>query len=185
MPRRSKPEERAYWIAWVFATSTTGILAGFLVGHCVILGRFFTWMAASGRQPLLGETYATFRQEQGVRAYLALLVLQTLATLLFLAAGLLRRRRVGIEAIPALASPLWYAVHFASGFAVIEPAVVGGLHAVPPDLTARFVSLNLPVHLFATGLMLVAFSVLLSIPLGRHGPALAHGQIAVSTGKIA
>jgi len=37
--------------------------------------------------------------------------------------------------------------------------VVGGLHAVPPDLAARFVSF------FATGLMVVAFAVLLSIPL--------------------
>jgi hypothetical protein len=82
-PRR---EERGYWVAWFFATSTTGLLAGFLVAHCLILGRFFTWMVASGWQPVLGETYAIFRQEQGVRGYLALLMLQTLATLGFLVA---------------------------------------------------------------------------------------------------
>jgi hypothetical protein len=154
-----------YWACWSFATLTTGLLAGFLLGHCLILGRFFSWMVASGRQPLISETYAVFRQEQGVQAYLALLVIQTLATVLFLIVALVKKRGVGIAAVAALASPLWYAVHFASGLAVVEPTVVGSLHPVPTELASRFVSLNLPVHLLATALMVAALSVLLTVPM--------------------
>ena len=154
-----------YWVCWFLATLTTGVLAGFLVGHCLILGRFFSWMVASGRQPLLSETYAVFREEQGVQGYVALLVLQTLATILFLVAALVKRSGVGIATVAALASPLWYAVHFGSGFALVERTVVGSLQPVPPTIGSRFVSLNLPVHLFAAVLIVAALSLLLTLPL--------------------
>jgi hypothetical protein len=85
--------------------------------------------------------------------------------MVFLLAALVKKRGVGIAAVAALASPLWYAVHLASGFGVVEPTVVGSVQAVPPELGARFVLLNLPMHLFATALVLAALSVLLTLPL--------------------
>ena len=39
---------RAYWILWFALTMLTGILAGFLLSHSIMLGRYFTWLIESG-----------------------------------------------------------------------------------------------------------------------------------------
>ena len=41
---------------WIFLCSTiilSGILAGFMISHSIMLGRFFTWYIESGNMELL------------------------------------------------------------------------------------------------------------------------------------
>ena len=50
--------------------------------------------------------------------------------------GAREAERRGIATVAALASPLWYAAHFGSGFAMVERTVVGSMPPVPPDVVA-------------------------------------------------
>jgi hypothetical protein len=68
--------QKLFWIFWCSTTMLTGILAGFLVSHSIMLGRFFQWFMESGNENLLHQTYTVFRaassphieEEIGVRS---------------------------------------------------------------------------------------------------------------------
>jgi hypothetical protein len=47
---------RIYWLTWALATGTTGIVAGFFLGHVLLLGRFVDWLLVSGRASVLANT---------------------------------------------------------------------------------------------------------------------------------
>jgi hypothetical protein len=52
---------KLFWIFWYSTTMLTGILAGFLLSHAIMLGRFFQWFMDSGNENLLHQTYTVFR----------------------------------------------------------------------------------------------------------------------------
>ena len=56
---------RLYWPGWAAATALTGIVAGFMLGHALILGRFVDWLLTAGT-PAQGLEYAAFRATAGL-----------------------------------------------------------------------------------------------------------------------
>ena len=47
-----------YWVLWFAITILTGILAGFLTSHSVMLGRYFTWLIESGNYQVFTDTFS-------------------------------------------------------------------------------------------------------------------------------
>ena len=56
--------ERLYWPSWFLAALLTGVVAGFMLGHALILARFVDWLLLSGA-PALGQAYPSFRASAG------------------------------------------------------------------------------------------------------------------------
>ena len=52
--------DKLYWFFWASTTILTGILAGFMISHSIMLGRFFTWYVESGNMELLRQTFSVF-----------------------------------------------------------------------------------------------------------------------------
>src|SRR3989442_2476318 len=74
--------ERLYWPSWFLAALLTGIVAGFMLGHALILGRFLDWLLLSGA-PALSQAYPSFRGSSGrsgLEAYYAVAGLQVVGT---------------------------------------------------------------------------------------------------------
>ena len=149
-------------VAWYATTLTTGLLAGFLVSHSLMLGRFFSWLIESEKLPVLEDAFAPFRQATGANAHYdaffwAALPAGACWTLLCFVVG--KDRAV---ALVAGLSSFWAgAVFFASGFSDAEKAVVTGL----ADAATRqfFVAWNLPLHAglaryFSLSLLLLLFT---------------------------
>ena len=116
--------QRLFWPCWGLAAVTTGLVAGFMLGHALILGRFLDWMlAADPRQ--LAATYPVFRASAGARGlsmFYAICGLQVVACVALLAVALAARcHRVG-AGVAALAGILWLAVHYGSGTVDVRAA---------------------------------------------------------------
>src|SRR2546426_5674450 len=89
--------ERLYWPSWFLAALLTGIVAGFMLGHALILGRFLDWLLLSGA-PALSQAYPSFRGSSGrsgLGAYYAVAGLQVVGTSAFLFVSLAARRPPG------------------------------------------------------------------------------------------
>lgn len=158
---------RLYWPCWLLASVTTGLVAGFMLGHALILGRFLDWMLASDPR-LLAETYAAFATSVGSRGlmvFYAICGLQILAVLVLLALSLgSRRHRLG-AAVAALTAVLWPVVHYASGFGSIEAVALRSVTPMSRDAAASFLALNIPVHAAHVVTLLVGLVALLAMPL--------------------
>src|SRR2546426_95304 len=89
--------ERLYWPSWFLAALLTGIVAGFMLGHALILARFLDWLLLSGA-PALSQAYPSFRGSSGrsgLEAYYAVAGLQVVGTSAFLFVSLAARRPPG------------------------------------------------------------------------------------------
>jgi hypothetical protein len=158
----------AYWLLWIVATLTTGLVAGFFLGHALLLGRFLDWLLVSGKAGVLASTYPVFREgpgRGGLDVFYAIAGLQVLAGLAFFAMSLAQRRRIALPAFAGLASLAWPVVHYASGFAATEARVLRVPTAASRELAAAFVAGNLPVHVFHVAALGLAFLALLIVPL--------------------
>lgn len=163
---------RLYWPSWALATATTGIVAGFFLGHALVLGRFLDWLIVSGRASALADTYPVFRQSAGSAAldtFYLLAALQVLAAIGFAATSTARRRGIGKGVIVAVSSVSWPLAHYGSGFGNIEASVLRSTSEVPRHLAEAFVAYNTPVHLFHVLALLVALGVLLAVPVMTDG----------------
>jgi len=155
---------------WFTTTALTGVLAGFLISHCLILGRFFNWMLAAGDDAFFSDIFAPFRTATRANVhYNAVLWLSLLVGLLWLVSSfVLQRDR--ILALTAGLSSFWVgAVFFASGFAEAEEAVCSGV--ADQALRALYSALNLPLHRGFAVAYSLAFLVLLwagSRQMNRH-----------------
>jgi hypothetical protein len=157
---------RLYWPCWVFATILTGIVAGFMLGHALILARFLDWLLASGT-PALGLQYPAFRATAGrggLAAYYAVCGLQVIAVFGFFALAVLARRARGVAAVAAVGG-LWVVVHYASGFGALEAKVLKATGEVDRVTVSRFLGLNVPIHFVHAATLTTAFGALLSVPL--------------------
>src|SRR5437879_6027336 len=56
--------DRLYWPIWSWAALLTGIVAGFMLGHALILAPFLDWLLRSGI-PALSQAYPGFRSSAG------------------------------------------------------------------------------------------------------------------------
>lgn len=174
---------------WLLACVTTGLVAGFMLGHALILGRFLDWMLATDPR-LLASTYPTFASSAGrggLTLFYAICGLQVVAALALLAVALgARRHRLG-AAVAALTAVLWPILHYASGFGGVEAVALRSTTPVAPEVASRFVAWNIPVHAGHAALLLVGLVALLAIPLSAQRPdrrATARTSSSGSTGFV-
>jgi len=159
--------DRLYWPSWFLAALLTGIVAGFMLGHALILARFLDWLVLSGTLAL-SQAYPSFRRStgrSGLDAYYALAGLQVAGTSAFLLVSLAARRHRAAALVAGVAGALWIVVHYASGFGALEASVLRSVSKVPREVTGRFVGWNVPIHVFHAATLAVALGALLTVPL--------------------
>jgi hypothetical protein len=156
---------RLFWSCWLVASVTTGLVAGFMLGHALILGRFLDWLLVSDPR-LLASTYPAFASSAGrggLTMFYAICGLQVIAALALLALALVARRHRLAAAVAALAAVLWPTVHYASGFGALEAMVLRTTTPVSPEVASRFLAWNAPVHAIHAVLLVAGLLALLAM----------------------
>ncbi len=159
---------RLYWPTWVLAVATTGLVAGFMVSHALLLGRFLDWLLAPGPGVPFAATYPTFARaagRSGLIIFYGLCGVQVAAALAFVAIAVGARRHRVAAVIAGVAAVLWPAVHYGSGFGAVEQAVLRSVGEIPGGLAARFVAWNAPIHALHAAILTTGLGALLSVPL--------------------
>ena len=136
---------RIHWILWLIITLLTGILAGFLISHSVMLGRYFTWLIESGNYQVFADTFSVFREATHANVHYNLFLWASLVTGTIWAIFCFVVKKDRVVALIAGLSSFWVgSVFFASGFAGAETAVATGM----ADEAVRqfFVAWNIPMH---------------------------------------
>ena len=153
---------RVYWVLWFALTMITGILAGFLVSHSVMLGRYFTWLIESGNNGVFSDTFSVFRETTRANVHYNLFLWISLAIGVVWTTVCFIIRKTRIVAVIAGLSSFWVGcVFFASGFAAAEAAVATG--TAGEAVRQFFVAWNIPIHVsFAVFYALCLFLLLLS-----------------------
>ena len=159
--------QRLFWPCWLLASVTTALVAGFMLGHALILGRFLDWMLANDPRQL-AATYPAFARSAGsggLTAFYAICGFQVIAALALLAVALGAGRHRLAAGVAAIAAVLWPVVHYGSGFGAVEAVVLRSVTPVSADVAARFLAWNLPVHTAHAVTLLVGLVALLAMPL--------------------
>ncbi|MBN2402136.1 MAG: hypothetical protein JXN64_07030 [Spirochaetes bacterium] len=153
---------KGHLILWFVLTILTGILAGFLCSHSVMLGRYFTWLINSGNYSVFVDTFSVFRKATHANVHYNLFLWASLIIgfIWMVLCFILRKNR--IVGIIAGLSSLWVGfVFFSSGFAKAEEAVCSG--TADEALKNFFAAWNLPLHIsFAVFYSICFFLLLLS-----------------------
>ncbi len=153
-----------YWFFWVLTTMVTGVLAGYMVSHSIMLGQFFNWYIASDHLDLLRQTYTAFRA--GSDAYkiydIPLLLDLIFGTLFVIMAFVVKRHRI-ISVLAGFAT-WWVSVIFLGfGVGAAEDAV---LTSTADSATVQYYhSVNIPAHSSFAVIYLISLLLLLLIPL--------------------
>ena len=159
--------QRFFWPCWLLTSIASGLVAGFMLGHVLILGRFLDWMLATDPR-VLAATYPAFARSagsKGLTVFYAICGLQVVAALVLLGLSLgARRHRLG-AGVAALTAVLWPVVHYASGFGAVEAVALRSVTPVSTDVTARFLAWNSPIHAFHAAVLLLGLAALLAIPV--------------------
>lgn len=168
--RRDAPTRagRLYWTCWVLAVATTGVVAGFMLSHALLLGRYLEWLLASGRGDLLSQTYPVFARSAGrpgLELFYAVAGAQVASAVAFFVVSLVVRRERLVGALVGLAGVLWPAMHYVSGFGALEASVLRSTTEVSREVAGRFVLWNGPMHIFHAATLAAALGALLSVPL--------------------
>jgi len=153
---------RIHRVFWFAITMLTGILAGFLISHSVMLGRYFTWLIESGNYQVFTDTFSVFREATHANVHYNLFLwVSFIVGILWTILCFIIKKSRGIALIAGLSSFWVSCVFFASNFSDAEEAVTSGV----ADEAVRqfFVSWNLPLHTsFAAFYTLCFFLLLLS-----------------------
>lgn len=170
---------RLYWACWAAAVAATGIVAGFMLGHALLLGRYFDWLLVSSRARVLADTYPVFARSAGrgwLAAYYAVAGLQVLAGVAFAVVSVSSRQRARTGVVIGIGAVLWPVVHYASGFGALEAQVLRSTVEVPPAVAESFVRWNGAVHGFHAATLAAVLGLLLSVPLwARENPVHSDG----------
>jgi len=151
---------RIYRIVWFGVTICTGMLAGFLTSHSVMLGRYFSWLITSDNYQVFTDTFSLFREATRANAHYNILLWVSLSAGIIWTVFCFILRKNRVTALIAGLSSFWVgAVFFASGFSSAEEAVAKGL----ADSTVQqfFVSWNIPMHTSFAVFYAVCFFLLL------------------------
>ena len=165
-----------YWACWLLAVLFTGLVAGLMLGHALILAPFLSWMLADGPPGILDHTYPVFRATAGavgLTVYYLLAGVQVAMALGFLAAAVAMRRHRAAAAVAGVASLCWVIVHYASGFGAVEAQLFRYPTGGAAGAAGRFLAWNTPIHFLHAGILTVALLALLWVPLralARGGP---------------
>ena len=151
-----------YWVLWFLITMLTGILAGFLISHSVMLGRYFTWLIESKNYNVFIDTFSVFRNSTHANIHYNIFLWASyiIGIIWTIFCFVVRKNR--IIALIAGLSTLWVGfVFFASGFSAAEEAVCTG--TAGEALRNFFVLWNVPMHTsFALFYTLCFFLLLIS-----------------------
>jgi len=160
---------KLFWIFWCSTTILTGILAGFLVSHAIMLGRFFQWFLESGNENLLHQTYTVFRAASNPHiAYNIPLSLAFISGIIWTVLAFIARRD-RIIAVTAGLSTVWVSmIFFLSDFGKAEVAVMTA--TADARLTQLYTSINLPIHTLFAAMYVVSLFLLLLVPLKGQWP---------------
>jgi hypothetical protein len=151
---------RIHWVLWFAITILTGILAGFLTSHSVMLGRYFTWLIESGNYQVFTDTFSVFRETTRANVHYNLFLWVSLIIGILWAIFCFVVKKNRIIALIAGLSSFWVGcVFFASGFSDAEEAVAMGM----ADEAVRqfFVSWNIPLHISFAAFYTLCFILLL------------------------
>jgi len=136
---------RIHRVLWFAITMLTGILAGFLTSHSVMLGRYFTWLIKSGNNQVFTDTFSVFREATHANVHYNLFLWASFAVGLIWTILCFIVKKSRVTALIAGLSSLWVGcIFFASGFSAAEEAVATGM----ADEAVRqfFISWNIPMH---------------------------------------
>jgi len=151
---------RAYWILWFALTMLTGILAGFLLSHSIMLGRYFTWLIESGNSRVFADAFSVFRETTRANVHYNLVLWISLALGVAWAIVCFIERKSRTIAVTAGMSSFWVGcVFFATDFASAEAAVATGV--ATEAVRQFFVSWNIPMHASFAAFYTVCFFLLL------------------------
>ena len=132
-------------LLWFAITLLTGILAGFLTSHSVMLGRYFTWLIESDNYQVFTDTFSVFREATRANVHYNLFLWLSLIIGVFWAVLCFIIKQDQIVALIAGLSSFWVGgVFFASGFSDAEEAVAMGV--ANEAVRQFFVSWNIPMH---------------------------------------
>ncbi len=165
------PGDRLYWTCWALAALLTGLVAGFMLGHALILAPFIDWLLSASSPGVFPRTYPVFRSaagRTGLNAYYAVAGLQVLAALAFLLVALVRRRHRLAAAVAGAGGAGWVILHYASGFGALEAAVVRSTTDVPGEVARRFLIWNTLIHYVHAAALTLALGALLAVPLSER-----------------
>lgn len=160
---------KLYWGFWFSTTILIGIMAGFMISHSLMLGRFFNWFIETGNVDLLRQTFSVFRGTGNFSffhsLYLSPLLLSLISGVIWTVLSLIMKRD-GIIAIIAGLSTLWVGIIFiAYKFGTVEDAVVSG---IADETTMQlFASINVPIHTSFALIYTISFLLLLTVVLKK------------------
>ena len=157
---------RLFWLFWCLTTILTGILAGYMVSHSIMLGRFFSWLVDSGNMDLLRQTFTVFREvskpDPNVLYDTPLYLAFASGVIWTVLAFLLKRDR--IIALIAGLSTFWVGNIFTiSDLDEAEEAVLSGI--ADERMAQFFLSINVPIHTLFAVIYVVSLLLLLFVAL--------------------
>lgn len=142
------------------AVLSTGIAAGAMAGHALLLGRFFNWVFASDRADIFRLTYPVFMQAKQPQRFFDNLF--TLALLMVTAYDVLLWWTDRINPLHLTAGALQWAfvlIFFGTGFATLESELLAR-GDISPQRVHRFLSLNTAMTGLSAILLLASFACL-------------------------
>lgn len=153
---------RIHRVLWFTITMLTGILAGFLTSHSVMLGRYFTWLIESDNYQVFTDTFSVFREATHANIHYNLFLwLSLIIGIIWLIFCFIVKKDRIVALIAGLSSFWVGSVFFASGFSDAEAAVAMGI--ADEAVMQFFVSWNIPMHIsFAIFYTFCFFLLLLS-----------------------
>jgi hypothetical protein len=157
---------KLYWVFWCSTTILTGILAGYMVSHSIMLGRFFSWLVDSGNMDLLRQTFTVFREvskpDPNVLYDTPLYLAFASGVIWTVLAFILKRDR--IIALIAGLSTFWVGgIYMISDLDEAEEAVLSGI--ADKRMAQFFLSINVPIHALFAVIYVVSLLLLLFVAL--------------------
>ena len=166
---------RVYWILWFALTMITGILAGFLVSHSIMLGRYFTWLIESGNNQVFVDTFSVFREATRANVHYNLFLwISLFIGVAWTAVCFILRSTRGTAVIAGLSSFWVGVVFFASDFAAAEAAVSTG--TADEALRQFFAAWNIPMHVSFAVFYSICFFLLLLAGFRERGRRQRKGE---------
>lgn len=160
---------KLYWGFWCSTIILIGIMAGFMISHSLMLGRFFTWFIESDNVDLLCQTFSVFRGSVNYSFYYSLylypLLFSLISGVIWTVLSLIMKRDRIIAIIAGL-STLWVGIIFITyKFGTVEDAVVSG---IADETTMQlFASINVPIHTSFALIYTISFLLLLIVVLKK------------------
>lgn len=150
---------------WFLALLFTGIAAGAMTGHALLLGRFLAWCFRSARIEIVVDAYSAFlRAAKPERFFDHLFTLGLLATAAFNAALFFAGRTYPLALVALGLQVLFAAFFLGSGFGTLERKLFAKGDTNLENVE-RFLALNMPVTALSALLLVASFGCLAWIRL--------------------